>query len=129
MSELNRIIEDLRRKDKVKIALQADSAMRVIEENTRPAVLKDYTEWLKAYMEHGGKPTHVYDFNMITDHVFVAVKDFQLPPLYDSDSIILIVPAGITVGCPEGKGHNTIYSMDSQRMTHYYVPLYNNIRF
>jgi hypothetical protein len=80
----------------------------------RPATARDYNRWLRGYLEASGRITHAYDYPFDRLGMCVAVADFTLPPLYGSSSLDIIVPAGITVVCPD-PGHNKLYFMDGFR--------------
>lgn len=105
---------------------------KTIEESTikqkqllRPASPEEYRNWLRGYIEKGGKITHVYDYKM-PNFFYVAQDSFDVKPLYGASSICIIVPENINLSISkEGTGHNSIYYMkDYNTNYNYFVPLY-----
>lgn len=86
---------------------------REVKPYLRPARSSDYTQWLRGFLEHGGKVTHAYDRPMRGDW-YVARGSFTLPPLYGAQSLNIIIPKGITVVCSD-PGHSGLYWMDGYR--------------
>jgi len=94
----------------------------------RSAKVDDYAAWLKGFMEGGGVPTHVYDYNM-PNRFYVATRGFEMQPLYGALSVNVIVPAQIRVGVEKGLGHNGLFLMDGFECKSGIVPVYKDVRF
>lgn len=92
-----------------------------------PAQSRDYSLWLKGFMEAGGIPTHCYNYNM-PEYFCVATGDFVLQPLYGSDAIKVIIPVGVEVR-GEDIGHCNLFFMDGYKHKGRWVPLYNDFEF
>ena len=95
---------------------------------------RDYMEWLAGYIATGNNPTHSYDYDFPGD-IYVAACDCEVEPLYGSESISIIFPAGIKcLNYPDpsrsfnGVGHNNLYFMDGFTSTGF-VPIYSDIKF
>lgn len=96
----------------------------------RQARVKDYKDWLAGFLEKGNKPTHCYDYPMERglDEWKIALVDFQIVPLFGTDSLQIIVPKGIKfLG---GKlGHTNLYFMDGFSCLGGWIPIYSDIHF
>jgi hypothetical protein len=98
----------------------------------KPAGLREYTKWLKAYLEAGFKPTHYYDYPMPTDQLFLAFEDFEAPGLHGASSVSIIVPIGIKcLNINTGKtGHTELWLHDDFKYSsERFVPVYSDIIF
>lgn len=90
----------------------------------RPAHVNDYVEWLRPYLEQGGKPTHYYDYPFSRQRWLIAEKDFTTGGECGSLAAHIIVPAGIEYG-GGGLGHNELYFMDGHRQSGNFVPIFD----
>lgn len=99
-----------------------------IHDNIRPATIDDYKEWLQGYIWNGGEATHYYDYNFPTDEFFVLKKSGELPTLYGSYSINIIIPVGLALGVEKNKiGHSNLYYMEDYEHEGHWVPIYKNL--
>jgi len=105
-------------------------ADRVFKGKLRQARIEDYRNWLAGFLEKGGKPTHCYDYPMERglDEWKVALNDFQIVPLFGTESLNIIVPDEIKFLGGE-PGHNNLYFMDSFSCFGVWVPVYSDIHF
>lgn len=104
-----------------------DNRNSFIKRNTRSADVKDYRLWLEGFVAGGGKVTHVYDYD-IPDDFIILEKSVEIPTLYGSASIQVIVPHGINPTIENGNlGHNTIYYIDGFKVEGSWIPVYKNI--
>lgn len=96
----------------------------------RPAKVKDYKAWLAGFLEKGNKPTNCYDYPMERglDDWKIACSDFQIVPLFGTDSLNIIIPKGIKFLGGE-LGHNNLYFMDGFHCMGGWVPIYSDIHF
>jgi len=96
----------------------------------RQASIEDYRNWLAGFLEKGGKLTHCYEYLIERglDDWKVALKDFQISPLFGTESLNIIVPSGIKFLGGE-LGHNNLYLMDDFSCIGSWVPIYSDIHF
>ncbi len=73
-----------------------------------PATAHDYADWLFAYVDAGGQPTHFYDYPMPKRDFVVARRDVDIYPRHGAHSVNIIVPAGINPTII-GLGHCIVY--------------------
>lgn len=79
----------------------------IIKANCILAQPSDFKLWLKGFLDKGGTPDYIRDYNR--ERTYLASKDFEMTPLHGSGSIDIIVPEGIIV--TGNAGHGTIYRM------------------
>ena len=72
-----------------------------------PGTVKQYSRWLKAWIEKGGEITHVYDYKM--PEFLYATRDFKITPMHGSGSIDVMCAPGVKVDMSEGAGHATVW--------------------
>lgn len=109
-------------------AESAETARAISTLPLRPAHMAEYVAWLKGYLAiEGNDITHAYDYRFPVDSMRVPTSDISLPPLYGAFGLSLIVPVGITVKTPDGRGHSNLYYMDGFRVDGGFVPAYTNI--
>ncbi len=96
--------------------------------NFRNSGLRMYKEWLRGYLENGGKPTHFYNYNFPIDDFRMAKNNFIVIPLHGASSFQIIVPKGITYE-GENLGHINIYDMNDFSLKGHWVPIYEDIHF
>lgn len=77
----------------------------------RPALVTDYTNWLKGYIEHGGKIIKIVSHSFPTNQFFVATRDIIVTTQH-SDDVNVIVPVGINVTIKELGWNTHIYYME-----------------
>lgn len=96
----------------------------------RQARVEDYKNWLAGFLEKGGKPTNCYEYPMEPglDDWKVALNDFQISPLFGTESLNIIVPSGIKFLGGE-LGHNNLYFMDGFSCFGGWAPVYSDIHF
>lgn len=97
----------------------------------RPARPSDYAAWLRGWMGQRGAVTHEYNYPMPDSFVVVTSSGAVLPSLYGSESLAVIVPAGITLSAPatfhRACGHSTVYRMDEFEILGDWVPTYPDV--
>jgi hypothetical protein len=99
-----------------------------IRPNLRSANPKDYTDWLKGFIDNGGKPTHYYNYDMPRDF-YVPKMGLVIPSGHcGSLSFQVIVPIGMTV-THKGFNHCNIYLMDGFEAVDSWIPVYKNTIF
>jgi hypothetical protein len=110
-------------------------ANRAIKKHLRRGDSSDYFQFLDAYIEAGGKPSHHYDYDCGND-IYVATNVCKIFPLYGADSIMVIMMPGCRI--IEGdyrsrplqgwNGHNNFYSYDNILNQKYatWVPTYSD---
>lgn len=108
LSDLNQIAKLPFVKDSHERTRQHKSGDDINSTDFQTATAHDYADWLFAYLDNGGKPTHFYDRPMPTDFV-VARRDVDLFPRYGARSAEVIVPADVTVTIVSKLGHNHVY--------------------
>lgn len=99
-----------------------------IHDKMHGATKADYMHWLRGFLENGGIITHVYDYQMDLRHWIIVKYDFEISPLYGSESYNIIVPNGVKLNGGD-KGHSNIYFMDDFLIKGTFVPLYSDIIF
>lgn len=140
--EINRKLNESRMKDK-ESDMEYEKQMKKSKEEhesriqafnnklggkTRPATKTDYMRWLKGFLENGGEVTHVYDYDMHLIGWEVVTQDFEISPLYGSESKNLIVEEGVVLK-GGAEGHCGMYFMDGFRLHCGIVPIYSDIIF
>lgn len=100
----------------------------------RKATPSEYADWLYGYMtEKAGSYSNYYDHPMSSNRVYVAVKDFTLPPLYGAESIRLIVPKNRTIKLEGDEwsgpkvGHSTVFFMAGFSYVGMEVPMFPDV--
>ena len=83
-----------------------------------------YAMWLEGAVKRGVQITHVYPYEL-PDEFYLATRDIEVTPLFGSNSVSIISPAGIKVALKD-RGHNQIYHIDGFTHTGF-VPLYSDI--
>ena len=92
-----------------------------------PATPQDYEKWIIQHLDNGGKITHTYDYNFPNDF-FVATGGFEVPELYGTDSVHVIVPKYFEVTC-SAPGHSSVFFMvDGSLSRNGWVPMYKDIQ-
>ena len=128
--------EKLKRKREYKIQLEERrrkieeekrNAWKLLKGKLRPASKSDYENWLRGYVKSGGMPTHYYDYNFDNRNWFVAIRDFELKPLYGANAINVIVPNDVKYNGNYDIGHCNLYFMDGYRNIGGEVPLYRDM--
>jgi len=106
---------------------QADG---LLKGKLRQARVEDYKNWLAGFLEKGSKPTHCYEYPMERglDEWKVAFNDFQISPLFGTESLQIIIPSGIKFLGGE-LGHNNLYFMDGFSHIGGWAPVYSDIHF
>lgn len=87
-----------------------------------------YETWLRSYVENGGNPTHIYDYNFPEGKFYRALADFEILPLCGTSSINIIVPTGINF-LGGDLGHCNIFFMDGYKAIGCWIPLYKDMNF
>lgn len=99
----------------VAFVASAGNSQLVTKHCLRPATVQDYKDWMDGYVRRGGGVTNFIKFPLEGSdeysRMYVANKDFHLTPLYDGDSVTIIIPRGIKVTGSE-LGHNTLLFME-----------------
>ena len=95
--------------------------------NLRPASVGDYLQWLKGYIENGGKPSHVYDYPFSRWKWYVATRNIEPIALYGFKAVNIIVPVHVEVGVGNW-GHCDLFYMDGYRFTGI-VPIFEDTNF
>lgn len=99
-----------------------------IKPNLRLATPKNYIDWLKGFIDNGGKPTHYYDYDM-PNYFYIATNGFEIKYSFcGALSFQVIVPIGITV-IPTSLGHCNLYLMDGFKQKGSWIPVYQNTIF
>jgi hypothetical protein len=95
----------------------------------RRATVDDYREWLRGYLQRGGRPTHHLNCSMKKDlkNWYVATEDLQLLPTSTELPINIIVPADKKFLGGELSGMN-IYFMKGFKNLGGYVPIYRDLK-
>lgn len=97
----------------------------------QPATINDYKNWLRGFLENGGKPTHSYDCSIEDqiNNMFVAKEDFEIMPFFGDSSVSIIVPKGIKYSGEVG--HNVLYFEENYQVKggDMEVPIYKDIKF
>lgn len=120
-------------RQRYRIIVQARSEF--ISNHLRQATAEDYAEWLHGYIARGGEPGYYYDRPLPLNETYVALNDLgdDMPELYGSHAISVIVPAGIKGPNDDGYlaiGHSQIYYMDGYRVSEgCRPPVYSDIQF
>jgi hypothetical protein len=89
----------------------------------------DYERWLKGFLAKSNTPTHNYDYNFPARSFYVAAANFEIIPLYGSQSINVIVPQGVQVDTSRGLGHNNLYFMKDFTASNGWIPIYSDLEF
>lgn len=98
-----------------------------VHPQVRPATAAEYKEWLRGYLENGGKITSVFRWSTSSEFV-TATEDFRLLARHGARLLHLIVPKGISVTTSE-LGHSNVYMLDGYKHAGYCVPLFCDINF
>ncbi len=98
--------------------------------NLRQATKREYTEWLKGWLNNkGGNITHFYNYPFPTNMFYIATSNFTLDIiLYGARAFNIIVPNHIKCSI-EALGHCQIYKMDDFVLYGDVVPLYKDITY
>jgi hypothetical protein len=128
--KLNAMLDSFREEQKMKDELFRELIYprETLIKKTHPASVSDYTEWLKGYLQNGGKPTHSYNYPMSRQAWYVADCDFKILPLYGAEAISIIIPTTVKFlgGVP---GHCNLYFMDGFKVEGGIVPIFEDIKF
>ena len=85
-----------------------------IQTYLRAGYSSDYFEFLDAYVEAGGSPTHHYEYDL-RQEIYIAEKACKIFPLYGAQSIMVIMKPGCTIingDTGTTCGHNSFYIFD-----------------
>lgn len=96
---------------------------------TRKATPNEYRRWLGGYLSRGGKNLKIEDetFRTSADEWFLLEEDVELPGLYGTEAVSLLVPKGISVSGE--RGHCDILYMDGYRTEGVHrVPVYREMQ-
>lgn len=92
----------------------------------RHAGAREYANWLRGFLEKGGKITHKYDYPFSSKDFFVALESFAIPNgVCGTLSFDVIALLGIKV-THKGHDHCNVYPLD-YKDTSDLVPLYSDI--
>lgn len=142
MNDVKKVIEEFKKQEELREEKQQrerDKYERQSEHNGRlfnkeivpyiiRATIEEYMDWVRGYIENGGKPTHYYDYPFSQESFVIAKHNFTMMPRYGAKSINIIVPKGVYV---MGKdiGHSNLYFMDGYRQVGGNVPIYEDMKF
>lgn len=99
---------------------------RAIKE--QPATVKDYTAWLRGYMDRGKEPNHIVDHPFDGDKFYVITRNMEIPTLHGAMAVNLIIPEGVEVSFRD-IGHTSLYFMKGYTTTDRSVTVYSDIVF
>ncbi len=127
-NKLKKFIAKKREEEREMYLKTAKGQLEFFMSNMVPATIEDYEEWLKGFIQGSGDPTHYYDYPMdrVVDSFFIAIDDFEIIPLFGSQSISVIVPRGVNFLGGE-LGHNRLYFEEDYDYKGNIVPVYINI--
>ena len=75
-----------------------------------PATAHDYADWLFAYLDAGGKPTHFYPYTFPKRNFVIARRDVYIYPRHGAESVNILVPGGVNATII-GLGHCNVYCL------------------
>lgn len=87
---------------------------REIPDGTMLATTDEYSRFVRGYCARGGKIAFVRSYPC--REILVARTDLELPPLYGTSALQIIVPKGVDVSFPAGIGHSKLFLMDGFRV-------------
>ncbi len=106
--------QDRMRKYKAESNAKKKLAEEELYPRLRPAEVKDYLDWLKGYIENGGKPTHVYNYPFSRWDWYVATIFLKPIRLCGASAVNIIVPADIQVESGDW-GHCRLFFMNGYK--------------
>lgn len=128
-----KVKEEERLKRAAKYEMDHQKTMYIAKNTMFPSLRKasreDYIKWLEGFVNADNVPTHYYDypFDHQEDLFYMAIRNFELTPLYGAKSINIIVPEGIKI-LGGHHGHSNVFCYDGYK--HYgSVPVFSDTIF
>ena len=98
------------------------------------ATRRDYEDWLVAFFSDGGAPTHYYDYPWNRSDRWYKISEHtscEIPALWGSDSISVIIEEGADVMVSEECSHNNLYLYSEflvfRKREINFIPIYSDL--